>query len=273
MRPPSRTGAVQAVPCSSASSAGPDAGGSPSLGGVGVPCQSSSACQAGLYCYEGAAPLGGLCTMNCSVPEGADDPCPAKYPNTACLVAGVCGLQCGNGLVCPEGTTCESGYSVCVSPGGGSVSSGGADAGPSSSASLVATGTDTTNTATTVDFTGVATSEAAQGVYCHMITSSALEVEAQQGDSNVLLKLWDFGLGAGESRNESFTSSMSTATISATLIGTTTGFNYLPQSDSTGGTCQTTITELDTTVAGTFECSVLPGEQGMLKLAFKCPVE
>ncbi len=56
------------VACSGASSAAPapDAGGGPSLGGVGVPCQSSSGCEAGLYCYEGAAPLGGLCTVNCS---------------------------------------------------------------------------------------------------------------------------------------------------------------------------------------------------------------
>jgi hypothetical protein len=76
-------------------------------GGVGEPCQSSDQCETGLYCFEGAADLAGLCTMNCFVPEGADDPCALKYPNTACLVAGVCGLQCGSGLVCPQGTICD----------------------------------------------------------------------------------------------------------------------------------------------------------------------
>jgi hypothetical protein len=261
-----------AVACSSAGSATPDAGAGALLGGVGAPCESSGACETGLYCNEGAAPLAGLCTMNCVVPEGAADPCSAKYPNTACLVAGVCGLQCGDGLVCPEGTTCQTGSAICVAPadgGGGSEP----DAGPPPSASLLATGTDTTNTTTTIDFTGAATSEAVPGVYCHMIASGSLEVEATQGDSNVLLKLWDFDLTAGESRSESFSSDSNTAQISALLISSSAAFRYMMPIDPSGGTCETTITELDTTLAGTFDCSALPGGGGALTLTFNCPME
>jgi hypothetical protein len=81
-------------------------------GSVGSPCDPGS-CDSGLYCYQGQAPLSGMCTMNCSVGLGADDPCALKYPNTACLVAGICGLQCGNGLTCPSGTKCDTSSLIC----------------------------------------------------------------------------------------------------------------------------------------------------------------
>jgi hypothetical protein len=83
-------------------------------GGIGHGCSSSSDCKSGLFCYTGdATEIDGLCTMDCTV-EGMTDSCAEKYSNTACLVAGVCGAECGNGLNCPSGSTCESDTGTCI---------------------------------------------------------------------------------------------------------------------------------------------------------------
>ena len=89
-------------------------GGVTGAGVIGQPCSASQACGAGLYCYDGDTPeLKGLCTTNCTASADSDS-CLLKYPNTSCLVAGVCGAQCGDGLACPVGSTCNADYQVCV---------------------------------------------------------------------------------------------------------------------------------------------------------------
>jgi hypothetical protein len=165
--------------------------------------------------------------------------------------------------------------------GFGAYDAGGPDTG-ASSASLVAVGSDA-NGSVTVGFSGAATQESVPGVYCKlwssMYTSPFLEVlGTTRGDlSSAEIKLWDFALSAGESRKESFTSSQMSASISATLIGTSSGFMY-DEAGLSGGSCTTTITALmNDFVAGTFDCNPLPSSQSggtqSLSLTFSCPLQ
>jgi hypothetical protein len=165
--------------------------------------------------------------------------------------------------------------------GFGSYDAGGSDTG-ASSASLVAVGTDPNGTVT-VDFSGAASQESVPGVYCKlwssMYASPFLEVlGTTRGDlSSAEIKLWDFALSGGESRMESFTSSQMSASISATLIGTSSGFMYY-EAGSSGGSCTTTIATLTSDfVAGRFDCNPLPTSQGggtqSLSLTFSCPLQ
>src|SRR5262249_37686460 len=86
---------------------------SKSPGGVGAVCDDGSPCASNLYCYTGNAPnLAGLCTSNCTATPTSDS-CRSADPNTACLVAGICARECGNGLSCPSGATCDSNTKLC----------------------------------------------------------------------------------------------------------------------------------------------------------------
>ncbi|MBK7581167.1 MAG: hypothetical protein IPI67_13245 [Myxococcales bacterium] len=98
--------------CGSGGSGG--GGGGNSSGVIGQACSATSPCGAGLFCYAGDnSLLTGLCTTTCTASADTDS-CIDKYPNTACLVAEVCGANCGNGLSCPPGAYCNTSYEVCV---------------------------------------------------------------------------------------------------------------------------------------------------------------
>lgn len=81
---------------------------------VGQACEPATGCGPGLFCYDDpSSKLHRLCTLTCSASAGVDS-CITAHPNTACLVAGVCGASCGNGLECPSGAACDTAYDVCV---------------------------------------------------------------------------------------------------------------------------------------------------------------
>jgi hypothetical protein len=102
------------------------------------------------------------------------------------------------------------------------------------------------------------------------------------GLSSVEIKLWQFNLAAGESRQEFFTSAQESVAISAQLVGTTVGFSYFQGSVVSGtgtGSCTTTIDTLTgDAVSGSFDCDPLPpdveGTAGQtLSLTFSCPLQ
>ncbi len=97
------------VACSSSSSS-PSS--SPSTT-IGTTCNGASDCGGNLFCYQGSSTeISGQCTVDCTA-SATTDSCKMIDPNTACLVAGVCARQCGNGETCPGGTQCNTVYAIC----------------------------------------------------------------------------------------------------------------------------------------------------------------
>jgi hypothetical protein len=166
-------------------------------------------------------------------------------------------------------------------PGFGAYDSGGGGtAGP---ASLQVVGTNAMGT-TMVTFSGAATSESMPGVYCKLWMSASIQpflevLGTTQGDqSSAEIKVWDFDLGSGQSRQESFTTGSMSVNIGVQLVTMTSGFQYLPFSPM-GGMCTTTIDSLTAdAVSGTFACNPLPASDGtatqdMLSMTFSCPLQ
>lgn len=80
---------------------------------IGAPCNSPSDCGGNLFCYHGSAPeFDGQCTVDCTA-TATSDSCKNIDPNTACLVAGICARQCGNGETCPSGVQCNTVLQTC----------------------------------------------------------------------------------------------------------------------------------------------------------------
>jgi hypothetical protein len=262
---------------------------------IGATCGSSADCASPLYCYTGSTnQIDGQCTVNCTA-SATSDSCTPIDPNTACLVAGVCGRSCGNGLTCPDGTTCVSADGLCErsapftpggSSGGGSTSgsASGGSSGGGAPATLTVTGTNSSGTVM-MTFSGAATNESMPGVYCKLFSATAnpfLEVygSTASDQSSAEIKLWNFDLGSGTSRTESFSATQNTCAISAMLVTSTSGFGYDMGSDAPGGNCTTTIDTLtDTEVAGSFMCAPLPPDivgsanPGNLSMTFDCPLQ
>lgn len=262
---------------------------------IGATCGSTADCASPLYCYTGSAnQIDGQCTVNCTA-SATSDSCTPIDPNTECLVAGVCGRSCGNGLTCPDGTTCVPADGLCerstpLTPGGGSGggstsgSASGGSSGGGTPATLTVTGTGSSGTVM-MTFSGAATSESMPGVYCKLwsaTTTPFLEVfgSTANDQSSAEIKLWNFDLGSGTSRTESFSAAQDTCSISATLFTSTSAFDYVMGSNAPGGSCMTTIDTLsDTEVAGSFTCNPLPPDAvgnanpGNLSMTFDCPLQ
>jgi hypothetical protein len=253
---------------------------------IGTPCTGPSDCGGDLFCYTGDTPqIDGLCTVDCTA-SATSDSCKNVDPNTACLVASVCARQCGNGQTCAAGTYCNTNDGICEveasQAGGGAAEAGGGSG--ASSATLSASGTNSMGT-TTITFTGASTSESIPGVYCTLFGTTEMTLEifgsTANDQSSAEIKLWNFDLVSGESRQETFTSSSESVDISAMLIGSSTAFNYIPGGVGSGGTgaCTTVIDTLTSdSVSGSFECNPLPPDLegaagGSLTLTFACPLE
>ena len=272
---------VSSFGCSGSSSGPTPAPTSTASSTIGAACSGPSGCAGNLFCYSGDTPqLDGLCSVECTA-SATSDSCKDIDPNTSCLVAGVCARDCGNGETCPSGTYCNTNDGICevqTGPAGISDNDSGASA-----ASLDAIGTDSTGT-TMMTFAGAATSESMAGVFCKEYSTTVettLEIFGSNANaqSSAEIKLYNFDLSTGESRQETFTPTDSSVDISASLIGTSTAFMYIQGTGLNSGSCTTTITTLTSdAVAGTFVCDPLPPDianasGASLSLTFSCPLQ
>jgi hypothetical protein len=145
--------------------------------------------------------------------------------------------------------------------------------------------TDPANGTAVEDFSGAASGEGTPGIWCglHLNTSVAsppwFEITAYVPASNdsLGLKLFSFDLTGGQSRMETFSSSMATAEVSVFLYSTTPTFFYGNVALTAGGSCQTTIVTRSTDIVGTFTCSPLPPDNYgnttfTLTMNFDCPL-
>jgi hypothetical protein len=139
-------------------------------------------------------------------------------------------------------------------------------------------------TKTAVTFSGAATSESEHGVYCKLWIPTTtelpfLEILGTDSESSAEIKLWNFALDSGQSRQEMFSSTGASVTISVQLVASSSGFSVFNDPTAVNGMCTTAIDQISSdSVSGSFNCGVLPAPMGTtstksLAMTFDCPLQ